>query len=89
MAVKKDMNGCSYLLINKAKRATLLLLCLATFAFFLSLIFTHFITRGNWTTMLGPILLLGIPLIVFPITELWEYEPWQSNARKHEYHYID
>jgi hypothetical protein len=89
MAEKKSTEGCSYLLVKKTKRATLFLVAVTTFALFLFLLFTHFLTKESWTSMIAPILLVAAPLLAFPLTETWAYEPWQAKPCKYEHHHMD
>lgn len=59
-------------------------------AFFFSL-FTFIIGRNafnnaGWIGILAPILLFSIPIILYPMIEDWEYQPWQVMAQKYERH---
>jgi hypothetical protein len=38
----------------------------------------------EWKETILPVVTFGLLLIVLPISEEWEYKPWQSGARQME-----
>lgn len=52
-------------------------------------IFTYMIMKNDgsgfpWFVLVFPMVALGALFLLFPITEEWEYKPWQGNTRKIE-----
>ena len=43
----------------------------------------------SWVYAAIPLILLGIPVILYPPVEQWVYKPWQAKAQKYERHYRD
>jgi hypothetical protein len=77
----------SKLLIDKKKRRVLFLLSLLAFGF-ITLMFSRSIKAPEpwWVSGLGPVG-IGLLLSLFPLTEFWEYKPWQSKTRQYEHLY--
>ena len=66
------------------RRFTLWTLVLFTFFIYTGIIFGEVTLGHHWSTMSFPIILWGIFLIIYPITEEWEYTAWQSEPEKQE-----
>lgn len=80
----------SYLLINKTKRAGLMIL-LTVIYLLMVLTIGNDILHGEkpWIYTAASLTLLGLPLILYSPIESWVYKPWQAKAQKYERHYRD
>lgn len=38
----------------------------------------------SWITLVSPTILLGLTIVLQPMSEEWEYKPWQSASEKQE-----
>lgn len=56
---------------------------------FASLLFSNMFFQRSWLELIVPIALAGGLLVIFPITEEWEYTPWQSQTEKREQTFFD
>lgn len=86
---RKDLIYYSHLLINKTKRAGLILLVSSVFILLVITISENILSQRSWDYLLVPVFLLGLPLIFFPSVEKWVYRPWQAKPQKYERHYRD
>ena len=77
----------SKVIIHKHRRSALGLLVPAISVLFTLIIFGYLMKGENWVIIAGPVLLIGMVLILFPSTEEWNYTPWQSNAQQYERHF--
>lgn len=74
----------SRLLIYRSRKVALMILVLVLWVVFaMSLAQAQKIDR-SWLTLILPFTGLGLLLIPFPATEVWEYRPWQTKARRNE-----
>ena len=72
------------LLINKAKRASLYIFLPVVGSIITSIIFREIAGQMDWTEVILPVVTFASLLIFLPLTEEWEYKPWQSAARQME-----
>jgi len=47
------------------------------------------INNQYWLITALPIIICGLILAFFPMTENWEYKPWQNSPTKMEQHFLD
>ena len=80
----KDKNHYSRLIIYKAMRASFIPVYIVLFGVVAFLVYQVNIRDESWVTLVPP--LLGILAIccLFPLTENWEYQPWQSKPERYE-----
>ena len=43
----------------------------------------------SWTQLLLPLFVVSLCLVLFPETEEWSYQPWQSKVEKVERYFVD
>lgn len=79
----------SAVIIDKAKQTFLGLVVIACIAVVGSIIFENIIREGHWLTVSIPITIIGSILALFPPTETWTYQAWQSKPRMYEKHLSD
>ncbi|NRA43369.1 MAG: hypothetical protein HRU09_00260 [Oligoflexales bacterium] len=80
----------SHLLINKTKRAGFSFIFIAVYVVMVMVIANHVMEQDkSWVYTAVPVVLLGIPLMLYPPVEQWVYKPWQAKAQKYERHYRD
>jgi hypothetical protein len=72
------------LLVFPKRRSLLGLLVVGYVIFFTSVINQESLLQKGWLEISIPLLLAGIILMAFPVTETWEYTPWQSESERHE-----
>lgn len=91
MAVNEEKNKkyYSYLTINKTKRAGLILLCFLGYSLFFFLIARGVFLEQGWKKLLAPILLVALPIVLYPPIQIWAYRPWQAKPRKDEQNYFE
>ena len=88
--VKKLPGYYSHLLINKTKRVGFSLIFVVVYVLMILAVAKHIVDQDkSWVYTSIPIILLGLPLIVYPPVEQWVYTPWQAKAQKYERHYRD
>jgi hypothetical protein len=89
MAVKKIKKSndeyYSRILIYTARRVSFLFLTVCLFLVFVALLWEHNFHERSWLLAVLPITLIAIPVIFFPLTEEWDYKPWQAKPVKYEY----
>ena len=71
------------LLIDRRKRFGLLVIIPLALTIFLGILQ---LSGNTWMHSLGPILAIGALLTWYPVSEQWEYQPWQTRARHYEHH---
>lgn len=86
---KRPEDFYSKIIVHKMRRggfysvsATVLFLCTV-------LINTNYIQGGHWLNVALPIILVSVPVLVYPPIEEWQYIPWQAKAQKIEIHYTE
>lgn len=93
MANKKDgdekVSYYSAIIIDKGRRLFLFFLVFLTTLAFGSMIFENIVHQRGWFAVAIPIILLGLLYVLFPPTEHWTYQAWQSKPRMFESHSID
>jgi hypothetical protein len=87
--IKEIINYYSSIIIDTGKRAFLFIIVFAVIVLFGSLIFENLVREGSWVTVAIPTTLLGSLFILFPPTEHWVYQAWQSKPRMFERHSVD
>jgi hypothetical protein len=73
------------LLIDKSRRSLITLAVVAGFAAFCTMIareLNH--PSAAWWLPGLPITVLGLMIAAVPLSEKWEYKPWQARARQYE-----
>lgn len=79
----------SRLLIYKHKRRAMWAFLGVFFVIFMWMLY-HYIPSGrHWMSVAIPITILGIVVALYPPTEEWDYNPWQTRAQRYERHFID
>ena len=75
----------SRLLIDKSRRTMITVAVILGFAAFCTLIAheLHQPSAAWWLPGL-PITVLGLMIAAVPLSEEWEYKPWQARARQYE-----
>ena len=84
-SVGGDNSYYSRLLIDKSRRSLITLVVILGFAAFCAMIardLTHPSTA--WWLPGLPITVLGLMISAVPLSEKWEYKPWQARARQYE-----
>jgi hypothetical protein len=79
----------SKILIFKALRRQFFLVMSLAFVIVVTLIARDFHTTRPWWVIGLPIGGIGLLLSLFPKTETWVYDPWQSRTRRYERHQIE
>jgi len=69
------------LLINKAKRASLYVFIPVVISIVTIIIFHDLNYQYSWQDMVLPVIAFSSLLIFLPISEHWEYKPWQGGPR--------
>lgn len=77
----------SYIEINKTKRAGFLMLFSIVFVLMTAAIAANRLQSGGWIQVVFPVLLIVLPITLYPEIERWVYRPWQEKAQKNERHY--
>jgi hypothetical protein len=77
------------LIILPGLRRQLFLLMVIAFGIVCYLIARDFHTGKSWWHLAFPITGIGLLLALFPLTEIWEYAPWQTRTRRYERHQIE
>jgi hypothetical protein len=72
------------LIIHKTKRASLYIFIPAIVGLVTSIIFHDLKLESNWTESILPVFIFSSLLLLLPISEEWEYLPWQSEAQQME-----
>ena len=87
--VKENKSKWSKIQVHKSLRRSFTLLCcfglLAMFLVFLQ----HQRLDLSWTQLLLPLFVVSLCLDLFPETEEWSYQPWQSKVEKVERYFVD
>lgn len=87
--VHKNSNVYSYITVNKTKRAGItLLFCSLTFIVS-SFIYANLMYEVHWAVFALPTVMLCSIVLVAPISEEWNYKPWQRFPQQVEHHYFD
>lgn len=76
----------SRLVVFPGLRRQLLLLMVIAFGVVCYLISRDAHTATSWWHQAFPIVGVGLLLAMFPLTEIWEYAPWQTRSRRYERH---
>jgi hypothetical protein len=79
----------SKIVVNRNKRASLIVAMVFFFFLFSSIIFADLMVGNNWLLIAGPILFCGAIISLIPPTEEWSYKPWQIYPQKYERHFSD
>ena len=58
-------------------------------ALFWMIVFKNMRHELSWLVIVAPIMMLGLAAALIPVVEMWEYRPWQTQARQYERHQID
>lgn len=74
------------LIVFPGLRRQFLLLMMIAFGVVCYLLSNHSQTAASWWSLALPITGVGLLLSLFPLTEMWEYAPWQSRTRRYERH---
>ena len=74
------------IIIYKAKRAGFLSFCSLIFAAMVLILFVGLQEEMMWTSLVLPLLGLGLLIIIYPVFEEWLYRPWQERAQQVEWH---
>ena len=72
------------LIINKTKRASLYFFIPIVIGLVTTIIFHDLNLGVKWTDSILPVLIFSSLLLFLPITEEWEYLPWQSESQQME-----
>lgn len=86
---KEKIDPYSKLLIHKSLRRTLIFLSFLALVAMTALLASRM--KGGdpwWVTGLSPVG-IGLLLSLFPLTEFWDYKPWQSQPRRYEHHHVE
>ena len=76
------------LMINRLTRIVLWFAIMLVMVPMTILVFlTHRHADLSWQLMSLPIIGTGLIVTLVPLSELWEYKPWQISARQFEKHY--
>ena len=79
----------SRLIINKTKQVGFNVIFATVFAITTFIIAGNITLEAHWGQLIIPIVLINLPVILFPLVQNWSYEPWQAKAQKYETHYTD
>jgi hypothetical protein len=85
----RDRKFYSHLLINHTQRWGLFMLFMMTYAGIVFVLASSAFLGQSWYAVVAPVVLGGIPLIIYPMSESWVYRHWQARPRKYERHYLD
>ena len=78
------------MIISKSRKTGLTLLMSGSYVLMVLMLSEHLLHGQNlWLQAAAPLILLGLPIMLYPLTEHWEYKPWQAKAQKYERHYRD
>lgn len=83
---QKNASPYARLIVFPALRRQLLLLMVIAFGVLCYLISRHIPKAESWWSLALPITGIGMLLSLFPLTEMWEYGPWQTRTRRYERH---
>lgn len=72
------------LLIDRGLRRGLWLALLISLAVVMFFVARAIFAATDWRQLILPVVTVGVPLALFPKTEKWVYEPWQSHPRRYE-----
>lgn len=77
----------STLIINKTQRIRLYFVLIVLLGFSASYLYNMLMRELPWTSFIIPSsIVLGI-ILLLPMTEEWEYKPWQSKPQRYERHH--
>ncbi len=79
----------SNLIIYKSRRRGLFFMLMILYAFFAVYLFNHSLRDLEWTSAIGPSLVILTIIMIFPMTEDWQYRPWQNKPQRYERHHSD
>lgn len=88
---KKDEKNKYYpaVIIYKTMRASFMPVFVFLFFVMAGLVFQSLIREESWDTLIYPLLGIMVFICLFPLTEEWEYTPWQAKAQKYERQFKD
>lgn len=72
------------LIIYRSRQLALGVLVFLSVLIFTSIIFGETMLDHHWTGIAASLSFFGIPLLIFPPTQEWDYQPWQSSSEKRE-----
>ena len=72
------------LMIHRARKVVLGAIVLVATVVFSFLIRQGLVSDSHWLVYGLPLLVMGLAFILYPRTEYWLYEPWQSKPRRIE-----
>ena len=79
----------SKILIFKSLRRQFTLVMFIAFVIIAILIARDLVSTRPWWVIGLPISGIGLLLSLFPKTETWVYDPWQSRSRRYEHHHAE
>ncbi|MEY4630742.1 MAG: hypothetical protein RIQ81_862 [Pseudomonadota bacterium] len=80
----------AHMVVYLRRRASLLTWCIGA-GMFLGLLVYPLLTGmvSHWTSLLPPILAVGLATLTIPLSEEWEYTPWQAEPERYEHYNRD
>lgn len=74
------------LMIYRSRQISLLVLVVTFIILFAILIRMNMVMERSWWAVAFPIFIFGSVFLLFPVTEEWEYKPWQAAPEQYETH---
>lgn len=78
----------SRLIISRSLRVLLVAALIVFFSYAFMVVFHDMHAGKHWLVTAIPVAIGGFVLSLLPVSEHWEYKPWQSKARQYEKHQI-
>lgn len=72
------------LIIHRSRQVFLLVMVIIVAFVFALMIIGNNRNDFPWYTLVLPVSGVGLLFLVIPMTEIWEYKPWQAKARRIE-----
>jgi len=79
----------SYIIVNKTKRASITILVIGVTVALGSFTYANLLYEIHWGVWAFPACLLAGIVLVAPISEEWNYKPWQKFPQQVEHHHND
>ncbi|RZA23249.1 MAG: hypothetical protein EOP10_13285 [Proteobacteria bacterium] len=80
----KNSEFYSKIIIYRSRQIFLGLMMFAMTAFFAFILVKNYDSGYPWYVLALPFSALGLAFLIVPMTEEWEYKPWQSKPRRIE-----
>ncbi len=79
----------SRILISKTKRYSAFVIGVCMYFVISSFLFANIVYGVHWAVFAFPTIMLGLVVAIMPLSETWDYKPWQKYPQQVERHYFD